>query len=138
MQDAGSILNIQEMTQTLLVKQNLILYNICIYIDITLLTTIANDLLKCEEIEKWWLLKLTGGKEFVKGSHCSKFQSIKQASVKQLFTNHLGLLIISFTNSQIRKKWREKEMGVVQTFKKVQTIQKVNFVRKNNDNKNFT
>ena len=64
----------------------------------------------------------------MKGSHCLKFQFVKRASVKQLFTNHLGLRIISFTNLQIWKKWREKEMGVVQTFTKVQTIQKVNFV----------
>ena len=116
----------------------MILDNIGICIDITLLRTVADDLLKCEKTEKWCLLQLTGRKAFVKGSHCSKFQSIKRASVKQLFTNHLGLRIISFTNLEIWKKWREKEMSVVQTFKKVQTIQKVNFVRKNNDNKNFT
>ena len=108
----------------------MILYSICICIDITLLKTVADDLLKCEKIEKWCLLKLTGRKGFMKGSHCSKFQSVKQASVKQLFTNHLGLRIISFTSLQIWKKWREKEMGVVQTCKKVQTIQKVNFVIK--------
>ena len=53
------------------------------------------------------------------GSHCSKFQSVKQVSVKQLFTNHLGLRIISFTNLQVWKKWREKEMGVAQTFRKL-------------------
>ena len=54
--------------------------------------------------------------------------------MKQLFTNHLGLHITSFTNLQIWKKWREKDMGVVQTVKKVhQTIQKVNFVRKKNN-----
>ena len=75
-------------------------------------------------------MKLTGREAFVNDSHCSKFQSVKQASVKQLFTNHLGLCIISFTNVQIWKIWHEKEMGVVQTVKKVQTIQKVNFVRK--------
>ena len=108
----------------------MILYSICICIDITLLKTVADDLLKCEKIEKWCLLKLTGRKGFMKGSHCSKFQSVKQASVKQLFTNHLGLHIISFTSLQIWKKWHEKEMGVVQTCKKVQTIQKVNFIIK--------
>ena len=58
-------------------------------------------------------------KGFVKGSHCSKFQSVKRESVKQLFTNHLGLRIVSFTNLQILKKWHEKEMSVVQTFKKL-------------------
>ena len=63
--------------------------------------------------------KLTGRKGFMKGSHCSKFQSVKRASVKQLFTNHLGLRIISFTNLQVWKKWREKEMGVAQTFRKL-------------------
>ena len=78
---------------------------------------VADGLLKCEKIEKWCLLKLTGRKGFVKGSHCSKFQSVKRASVKQLFTNHLGLRIISFTNLQILKKWRKKVMGIVQTFK---------------------
>ena len=108
----------------------MILYSICICTDITLLKTVADVLLKCEKIEKWCLLKLAGRKGFVKGSHCSKFQSIKRASVKQLFTNQLGLRIISFTNLQIWEKWREKEMGVVQTCKKVQTIQKVNFVIK--------
>ena len=60
-----------------------------------------------------------GRKGFVKGSHCSKFRSVKRASVKQLFTNHLGLRIISFTNLQIWKKCRQKEMAVVQTFKKL-------------------
>ena len=111
-------------------KKKRILYSICICIDITLLRTVADDLLKCEKTEKWCLLQLTGRKAFVKGSHCSKFQSIKRASVKQLFTNHLGLRIISFTNLEIWKKWREKEMSIVQTFKKVQTIQKVNFIIK--------
>ena len=130
MQDTGSVLNIQEITHAFLVKKKWILYSICICIDITLLRTVADDLLKCEKTEKWCLLQLTGRKAFVKGSHCSKFQSIKRASVKQLFTNHLGLRIISFTNLEIWKKWREKEMSVVQTFKKVQTIQKVNFIIK--------
>ena len=37
---------------------------------------------------------------------------------------------MSFTNLQIWKKRCEKEMGIVQTVKKVQTIQKVIFVRK--------
>ena len=97
----------------------MILYSICICIDITLLRTVADDMLKCEKIEKWYLLKLTGRKRFMKGSHCSKFQSVKRASVKQIFTNHIRLRIISFTNLQIWKKWREKEMGVVQTFKKL-------------------
>ena len=111
-------------------KKKRILYSICICIDITLLRTVADDLLKCEKTEKWCLLQLTVHKAFVKDSHCSKFQSVKRASVKQLFTNHLGLRIISFTNLEIWKKWREKEMSVVQTFKKVQTIQKVNFIIK--------
>ena len=84
---------------------------------ITLLKTVTDDLLKCEKIENWCLLKLMGRKGFVKGSHCSNFQFFKRASVKQLFTTHLGLLIISFTNLQIWKKWCEKEMGVVQTCK---------------------
>ena len=88
-------------------------------------------------IEIHWSQRIRERKSLFK-VHYSKFQSIKRASVKQLFTNHLGLRIISFTNLEIWKKWREKEMSVVQTFKKVQTIQKVNFVRKNNDNKNFT
>ena len=100
----------------------MILHSTCICIDITLLRAVADDLLKCEKIEKWCLLKLIGRKGFVKGSHCSKFQSVKRASVKQLFTNHLGLRIISFTNLQILKKWRKKEMGVVQTFKKLSSL----------------
>ena len=109
----------------------MIFYSICICIDINLLKTVADDLSKCEKIEKWCLLKLTGRKAFVNDNHCSKFQSVKRTSVKQFtnlqftiykFTNHLGLRIISFTNLQIRKKWHEKQMGVVQTVKKVQTI----------------
>ena len=64
----------------------------------------ADDLLKCEKIEKWCLFKETGRKGFLKGSHRSKFQSVKRPSVKQLFTNHFGLRIISFTNLQILKK----------------------------------
>ena len=102
----------------------MIFYSICICIDLTLLRTVADDLLKCEKIEKWCLLKLNGRKAFMNDSHYSKFQSVKLASVKQLLTNHLGLRIISFTNLQIWKKWREKEMGVVQTVKRFQTIQK--------------
>ena len=129
MKDTGSVLNIQKITHTFLVKK-LILYSLCICVNITLLRTVPDDLLKFEQIEKWCLLKLTGRKGFVKGSHCSKFHSLKRASVKQLFINHLGLPIISFTNLQIWKKWREKEIGVSRTFKKVQTIQRVNFIIK--------
>ena len=82
-------------------KKKLILYSICICIDITFLRTVADDALHCEKKnEKWCLSKLTSRKGFVKGSHYSKFQSVKQASVKQLFTNHLGLRIISVTNLQ--------------------------------------
>ena len=93
----------------------MIFYSICICIDITLSRTVADDLLQREKIRKWFLLKLTHRKSSVNGSHCSKFQFVKSASVKQLFTNHLGLRIISFTNLQLWKKWREKEMGVAQT-----------------------
>ena len=63
-------------------------------------------------------------------SHCSKFQSVKQASGKKIFTNHLGLRIISLNNFQKWEKWYEKEIGVVETVKKVQTFQKVRFFRK--------
>ena len=93
----------------------LIFYSICICVDITLSKTVAHDLLRCEKIEKWCLLKLIGRKVFGNGSHCSKFQSVKRASVKQLFANSLGLRIISFTNLRLWKKWGEKEMGVAQT-----------------------
>ena len=93
----------------------MIFYSICICIDITLSRTVADDLLQREKIKNWFLLKLTYRKPSVNGSHCSKFQFAKRASVKQLFTNHLGLRIISFTNLQLWKKWHEKEMGVAQT-----------------------
>ena len=73
MQDTGSILNIQEITYTFLVKICLIFYSIYICIDIALSKTVADDLLQCEKIEKRCLLKLTGRKAFVNGSHCSKF-----------------------------------------------------------------
>ena len=46
------------MTHTLLVKKSMILYSICICIDITLLRTVADDSLKWEKIEKLVLLKL--------------------------------------------------------------------------------
>ena len=71
------------------------------------------------KIEKWCLLKLNGRKAFENSSHCSQFESVKQASVKQSFTNHLGLRITSSTNLQIWKKWLKKEMGDVQIVKKV-------------------
>ena len=93
----------------------MVIYNICICIDISLSKTVADDLLQCDKIEKWCLLRLTGRKACVNGCHCLKLQSVKRASVKQLFTNHFGLRIISFTNLQLWKKWREKEIGIVQT-----------------------
>ena len=65
----------------ILVKICLTLYIICIFIDFTLLKTVADDLLQYEKIEKCYLLN---------GGHCSKFQPVKRASLKQLFTNHLG------------------------------------------------
>ena len=95
------------------------IYSVCICIDINLSKTVADHMLQCEKIEKWCLLKLTDRKAFVNGSHCSKFQSVKQASVKQLFANHLGLRIISFTSLRLWKKWHQKEISsccVVQTF----------------------
>ena len=82
MQDTGSISNIQEMTHLFLVKIRLIFYSICICIDITLSKRVADDLLQSEKIEKWCFLKLTGRKAFLSGSQCSKFQSVKQTSVK--------------------------------------------------------
>ena len=89
------------MTHTLLVKFCLIFSSICICIDITLSKTVADDLLQYEKIGKWCLIKLTGCKAIVNGSHCSKFQSVKRASVQQLFKSHLGLRIISFTNLRL-------------------------------------
>ena len=66
------------------------------------------------KLKKWCLWRLTSQKAFMNGSHCSKLHAVKQASVKQLFTNHLGLCIISFTILQIWKKWCKKEMVIVQ------------------------
>ena len=49
MKDTGSVLNIQAITHTFLVKKKKkILYSICICIDINLLRTVADDVLKCE------------------------------------------------------------------------------------------
>ena len=75
------------------------------------------------KLKTWCLLRLTGPKAFVNGSYYSKLQPVKRTSAKQLFTNNLGvtqlftkgLCITSFTNLQIWKKWRKKEMGAVQT-----------------------
>ena len=47
MQDTGPILNIQEMTHMLLVKIFLVIHIICIYIDINLLKTVADNVRKC-------------------------------------------------------------------------------------------
>ena len=59
MKDTGSVLNIQEITHAFLVKKKkLILYSICICIDITLLRTVADDLLKCEKIESILMAQL--------------------------------------------------------------------------------
>ena len=103
MQDTGSVLNIQELTLTFLVKIFLIFYSICICIDISLSKTVADDLIQCKKIKRWCLLKLTARKAFMNSRYCSKFQSVKLASVKQLFTNHLALRMISFSNLQIWK-----------------------------------
>ena len=70
------------MTKTYLVKIFLVIYSIYICIDINLSKIVADDLLCCEKIEKWCLLRLTGHKEFVNDSHFSKLQSVKRASVK--------------------------------------------------------
>ena len=56
MQNTGSILNIQEMTQTFLIKIFLVVYSIVIYIDINLSKTVADDQLQCENVKKWGLL----------------------------------------------------------------------------------
>ena len=56
MQNTGSILNIQEMTQTFLVKLFLVVYSIVICIDINLSKTVADDQLQCENVKKWGLL----------------------------------------------------------------------------------
>ena len=58
MKDTGSVLSIQEITHAFLVKKKLILYSICICIDITLLRTVADDLLKCEKIESILMAQL--------------------------------------------------------------------------------
>ena len=56
---------------TFLVKRMFHFYSIYICIEITLLRIVANDLLRCDKIQKWCLLKLNGRKAFVNGSHCS-------------------------------------------------------------------
>ena len=56
MQNTASILNIQEMTQTFLVKIFLVVYSMVICIDINLSKTEADDQLQCENIKKWGLL----------------------------------------------------------------------------------
>ena len=68
----------------------------------------TDDQLPCEQILKTVFLRLTGCKAFVDSckafvdnSHCSKLRIAKRALVKQLFRNHFGLRIISFTNTQI-------------------------------------
>ena len=105
----------------------LVIYNICICIhtwsgrwQMICYDRSTDDQLPCEQILKTVFLTLTGCKAFVDSckafadsSHCSKLRIAKRASVKQLFRNHFGLRIISFTNTQIWKKWRENKIGVV-------------------------
>ena len=105
----------------------------CICIDIILSKIVADDLLQYDETEKWYLLKSTGRKRLVNGSYCSKFQSGKRASVKQLFTNYLGLRINSFTNLQLWRNWHEKRKKKkkmccsnvgIEKFKKLTSLEK--------------
>ena len=79
----------------ILVKICLTLYIICIFIDFTLLKTVADDLLQYEKIEKCYLLKLTVCKAFVNGGHCSKFQPVKRA-----WSVIVALLLISIIKNQ--------------------------------------
>ena len=104
-------------------KTILTVYRICICNDINLSKIVADDLLQCEKIENMVFIETDWSKAFVNGSYYSKLQPVKRTSAKQLFTNILGvtqlftkgLCITSFTNLQIWKKWRKKEMGAVQT-----------------------
>ena len=68
-------------------KKKLILYSICICIDIALLRTVADDVLKCEKTEKWCLSKLTGHKGFVKGSHTGDCMKENPDKKKNLATS---------------------------------------------------
>ena len=125
MQVTGSVLNIQEITHTFLVMK---IIDFIQHMYLHWHYFIKNGSRwsgRCEKIKKWCLLKLTGRKGFVKGSHYSKFQSVKRASVKQLFTNHLGLRIILFTNLQIWKKWGEKKWALFKHLKKFKQFKKL-------------
>ena len=53
--------------------------------------------------------------------------------MKQLFTNHLGLRIFSFTNLQIWKKWREKGIDGVKTVKMFKQFKKLILLKKHNN-----
>ena len=99
------------MKQTFLVR--ICSDNICICIDINLSKAVADDLLLCEKIQKYCLVRLTGRKTFVNGSHCSKLGIVARASVKQLFIKHLGLCIILFTNLRVWENRGENKMSVV-------------------------
>ena len=128
MQNKESILNIQKMERTFLVKQSLVIYSLCSCIDMNLLKKVADDLLKYETIEIWRLLRLTGRKAFVNGSHCSKLQSIERASEKQPFTFNLGLRIISINNLQLwgmarKRNGRCSKVGI-EKFKMLISLEK--------------
>ena len=56
MQNTGSIVKNQEMTQAFLVKIFLVVYSIVVCIDINLSKTVPDDFLQYEKIEKWGLL----------------------------------------------------------------------------------
>ena len=53
--------------------------------------------------------------------------------MKQLFTNHLGLRIFSFTNLQIWKKCRKKDTDHVKTIKKFKQFKKLVLLKKHNN-----
>ena len=105
------------------------------------LRTEADDLLKCERIEKWCLLKLTCRKGFLKNSHRSKFQSVKRTLVKQSFTNYLGLFhspIYKYGRNGTKRKWALfKQLKKFKQFKKLISFEKIIILILKHDFKNI-
>ena len=87
--------------------------------------TVADDLLQFEKIENWCLLKLTGRKAVVNGSHCSKLNEHQWSNYLQIIWDYILFHspIYKYGRNSAKKKWVLFKCWH-------QEIQKVNFVRK--------
>ena len=130
MQDTGPILNIQEMTHMLLVKIFLVIHIICIYIDINLLKTVADNVRKCRNGVYWdWLFAKHSWMVVTVQSY-NLLNKYQRSNYLQIIWDYILFLL------PIYKYGRNGAKKKCVLFKHChQEIQKVNFVRKK-ENKN--